>query len=316
MLKIIYAISIGKNCVTNCSMLILVDVYVIVVTYMQFLFCFNFQAEQKFLDMQVIRRQKQLDLIAVQAKLREIATELEKLQRGDDRYLALLTQEHSVIGDETKILREINEIEESEKTYFASLSSAVRESHEKERSRAERTKYWSVTASVIGAVLGIFGTSINNYLRMRELKTMVREQAAEGQSTKELIQNLSNSLLTQQQLVASFVDDVKNTVGDVGGTSTSAAVLTGTEKKLDALIDTNSSLQRDLLDIKQAISKNIVSTGHVNATVSEHDLTTSFRSVEQKLDSRLKSNAVYTASLVYGGFAISVAVLYAILKGT
>ena len=276
------------------------------------------QAEQKFLDIQVMRRKKQLELLDVQSKLKEISAELEKVQRGEDRYLALLTQEHSVIRDENKMLREINEIEESERTYFSALSSAVRESHEKERSRAERTKYWSVTASVIGAVLGICGTSVNNYLRMRELKAMIREQTQEGQTTKKLVTNLSENLLAQQQLVGSFVDDVKTYVGQsaVGEQAPSTPVLVGAEQKLDLVLDRNSALHKDVLEIKQMLSHLKSANGQENTLVLESDLNTSFRSVEQRLDSRLKSNAVYTASLVYGGFAISIAALYAILKGT
>ena len=52
------------------------------------------------------------------------------------------------------------------------LSNAVRNSHEKERAQAEKTKYWSVIGSVIGACIGIIGTTINNRMRMRELRSI------------------------------------------------------------------------------------------------------------------------------------------------
>jgi len=42
----------------------------------------------------------------------------------------------------------------TERTLFVEYSAAVRLSHEKERSRVERTKYWSIIASVSGTVLG------------------------------------------------------------------------------------------------------------------------------------------------------------------
>ena len=35
-----------------------------------------------------------------------------------------------------------------------SLSACLRESHEKERERGERTKYWSIFGSIIGAAIG------------------------------------------------------------------------------------------------------------------------------------------------------------------
>ena len=35
-------------------------------------------------------------------------------------------------------------------------------SHEKERAQAEKTKYWLVLGSILGACIGIVGTTINN----------------------------------------------------------------------------------------------------------------------------------------------------------
>lgn len=49
----------------------------------------------------------------------------------------------------------------------------VRISHEREREREERTKYWSLTASLIGAFFGIIGTSIGNELRMQRFREMI-----------------------------------------------------------------------------------------------------------------------------------------------
>lgn len=44
--------------------------------------------------------------------------------------------------------------EHAERQQFIAYSSAVRLSHEKERARVERTKYWSIIASVSGTVFG------------------------------------------------------------------------------------------------------------------------------------------------------------------
>ena len=38
----------------------------------------------------------------------------------------------------------------------------VRDSHEKERAQAEKTKYWSIIGSIIGTCIGIVGTTIIN----------------------------------------------------------------------------------------------------------------------------------------------------------
>lgn len=57
--------------------------------------------------------------------------------------------------------------EGSEREKFALFSAAVRESHEKERSRAERTKNWSILGSVLGALIGVMGSTYINRVRLQ-----------------------------------------------------------------------------------------------------------------------------------------------------
>lgn len=47
------------------------------------------------------------------------------------------------------------------------FSAAVRESHEKERTRAERTKNWSIIGSVLGALIGVMGSTYINRVRLQ-----------------------------------------------------------------------------------------------------------------------------------------------------
>merc|ERR1711915_998708 len=63
------------------------------------------------------------------------------------------------------------------------------DSHEKERSQAEKTKYWSVLGSILGTCIGIFGTTINNRMRMNELRRLVSQN-----STVEEIRAIGNQL--------------------------------------------------------------------------------------------------------------------------
>lgn len=73
----------------------------------------------------------------------------------------------------------------------------MRASHEKEREREERTKYWSLTASFIGAILGILGTSIGNELRMRRFKEMLPT----AQEVRPVLVELTNLVHKEQEQV-------------------------------------------------------------------------------------------------------------------
>ena len=80
-----------------------------------------------------------------------------------------------VLKDEKLLQDEFKMLEKFEREYFSGLSNAVRDSHEKERAQAEKTKYWSVLGSIIGTCIGIFGTTINNRMRMNELRRLVSQ---------------------------------------------------------------------------------------------------------------------------------------------
>lgn len=71
-------------------------------------------------------------------------------------------------------------------------------SQEKEREREERTKYWSITASLIGALLGIIGTSIGNELRMRKFKDMLPT----SQEVRPLLEEIAQVTHKEQQQVS------------------------------------------------------------------------------------------------------------------
>ncbi|KAG8311504.1 Coiled-coil domain-containing protein 51 [Homalodisca vitripennis] len=91
---------------------------------------------------------------------------------------------------------EIDSTEERE--CFTFLSSSVKESHEKERAQAERTKYWSVIGSVVGTVIGVIGSSINNEFKMRELRKLVMESAAHSQQSAE-VDKMAAAVLTRHE---------------------------------------------------------------------------------------------------------------------
>ena len=91
--------------------------------------------------------------------LQDIHMELEKTVRGENKYLVLVTQEHQVIKDEQSLMRELRQVENREREAMTVLSNSVRESQEKERAHAERTKYWTMLGFMVGLLFGIFGSA-------------------------------------------------------------------------------------------------------------------------------------------------------------
>ena len=112
------------------------------------------KAENEFMTTRSQVQSELSSLSSVQEKLKEVRRKLDRIPRDDERYLALATEEHRILVEEKKIKSEYEHLEALERDQFALLSGAVRDSHERERARAERTKHWSVIGSVGGAALG------------------------------------------------------------------------------------------------------------------------------------------------------------------
>jgi len=112
------------------------------------------KAENEFMTTRGQVQSARSSLSSVQEKLKEVRRKLDRIPRDDERYLALATEEHRTLVEEKRIKSEYEHLEALERDQFALLSGAVRDSHERERARAERTKHWSVIGSVGGAALG------------------------------------------------------------------------------------------------------------------------------------------------------------------
>lgn len=109
--------------------------------------------------------------------------------------------------------------EESERETFSLFSAAVRESHEKERSRAEKTKNWSIIGSVLGAMIGVLGSTYVNRVRLQELKALVLEAQKGPISLQEAIREQSSSHNSQQRDLSDLITNLKNLLQVVSVTS-------------------------------------------------------------------------------------------------
>lgn len=102
--------------------------------------------------------------------------------------------------------------EDSEREKFSLFSAAVRESHEKERTRAERTKNWSLIGSVLGALIGVAGSTYVNRVRLQELKALLLEAQKGPASLQEAIREQASSYSLQQRDLHDLMTDLRGLV--------------------------------------------------------------------------------------------------------
>lgn len=279
------------------------------------------EAERLFQKIQSERRSCQLKLTEIQNRLKDIHGRLEKFQRGDERYLSLLTEEYDVLRNEKVVLQDLRHWEQAEQDHFASLSSALRESHEKERARAERTKYWSVVGSIIGAAIGIVGSSINNFLKTKELKGMVTDVNIKNQEIKSAVGELSKVATEQYGQTVTFLSDLHTLLMDGKDSKVKLPLTLANQDNIKEL--SGEELLRTLrlkepqIDRETAVARKLVGVvkdGEENVVVVGEEISNLLNRMETDLEWKIKKSALMSSVLLYGAGFVTLAVMYSIAK--
>lgn len=117
--------------------------------------------------------------------------------------------------EEEVMTTHFQQFEQEERECFSILSSAVKESHEKERLQAERTKYWSIIGSILGTVLGVVGSTINNRYKMNEFRSILSEAVSTEEKLEVLAERLGNAVKSAAPAAAVQIDDRKMSKNDL-----------------------------------------------------------------------------------------------------
>lgn len=247
------------------------------------------------------------------------------MSRGEDRYLQLVTKEHAIIKEEKAALGHFDVLEKFERDHFSALSAAVRESHEKEREYAEKTKYWSVIGSVIGAVLGILGTTLSNHIRLKELRGMVK--SANNGRLEELIIDTSETLKSQYNTMQGFVGELKSLLIHPTAKSSLFLLPSGSEvsyspqlearihQVLEVIRQQEGTVTAEMNDIKALIVAERNKDSDVNMIYVGPEVQNILQETEDDLEWRIKMNSLGTVVFIYGAFALTLPVLYNIFRG-
>ncbi|KAK5873136.1 hypothetical protein PBY51_013777 [Eleginops maclovinus] len=173
------------------------------------------EAESAFMVARGMVREAHGSLEALQVRLKEVRDRLDRVSREEAHYLELATQEHRLLQEERRLRIAYENAEESEREKFALFSAGVRASHEKERTRAERTKNWSIIGSVLGALIGVMGSTYVNRVRLQELKNLLLEAQKGPESLQEALVVQAGNHRLQQDELRSLIDSLRLALSDV-----------------------------------------------------------------------------------------------------
>ncbi|XP_072928910.1 mitochondrial potassium channel isoform X4 [Hemitrygon akajei] len=259
----------------------------------------------------------------------------------------------NVTEDERRHRTAYENAEEAERETFALFSAAVRGSHEKERARAERTKNWSLVGSVLGAIIGVLGSTYINRVRLQELKALLLEAQKGPMNLQEALKEQASMHQIQNKELNTLVTNLKELVGQNGAVQQAGKATTNTGKsesvlKLDpfmiSLKEQATSLKRTntaLEGLEQKLKNLQMSLGQVASdiktvkvvaqtkpwhtvpseltqdwqTLATEDVIVGLAETEKRLEYQIRTNTVYSTVLTCAAFALTLPVLYVFFRG-
>ncbi|KAM4722070.1 mitochondrial potassium channel [Rhinophrynus dorsalis] len=309
------------------------------------------EAEKDFMVARGIVRESRESVESQQVKLKEVRDRLDRVSREDIQYLELATLEHKLLQEEKRLRASYVNAEECEREKFSLFSASVRESHEKERTRAERTKNWSIIGSVLGAVIGVMGSTYINRVRLQELKSLLLEAQKGPISLQEAIHEHASIHQSQQKDLGNLIISLRNMVPTASAPSHEPPIKTASVGLVDPVLaavkehmsyskETGQyleSLQQKYSSLEKSISRMATDVQNVKTRLSsqpaervvippipqgEHGQRDHLQSVilelaeaEQRLGTHIDRNSIYSTALTCTVFALSLPVLYILLKG-
>ncbi|XP_051763289.1 mitochondrial potassium channel [Ctenopharyngodon idella] len=315
------------------------------------------EAEKAFMVARGIVREAHTSLEALQVRLKEVRDRLDRVSREEAHYLELATLEHKLLQEERRFRMAYENAEEGEREKFALFSAAVRASHEKERTRAERTKNWSVIGSVLGALIGVMGSTYINRVRLQELKNLLLEAQKGPVSLQEAIKVQASMHKTQQDELSNLINSLRATVkGGVEDAKTvkpvfvppAAAVVptsasNASEEAIREILQHSQRAQGLIESLKPQLEQLEENVGKVGTEL--HAVKTTLQSrhlekpviqtrdtqlfvcdtevvvqglgqTEKRLEAHINKTSLYNTVLTCAAFAVTVPVLYIMLRGT
>ncbi|XP_047439044.1 mitochondrial potassium channel isoform X2 [Mugil cephalus] len=314
------------------------------------------EAEAAFMIARGMVREAHTSLEALQVRLKEVRDRLDRVSREEAHYLELATLEHKLLQEERRHRTAYENAESAEREKFALFSAAVRESHEKERTRAERTKNWSVIGSVLGALIGVMGSTYINRIRLQELKSLLLEAQKGPESLQEALKVQAGNHRSQQDELRSLIDSLRFALSDVfsqkngvlqakGGPTPDQPTLSRaalkdlhvssqrTESFLESLPPQLGQLEKGLgrvesvmLTVRKLLETRPQAEARSGQLATERPETgeqweseavvRGLEETQRTLGERIRTNTFYNAVFTYTATAITVSAVYLLLRGT
>ncbi|CAL1295246.1 unnamed protein product [Larinioides sclopetarius] len=196
------------------------------------------EVQNKVQSTQEKRRQVQDEIFRVQKKLQEMNDILHKMSLGDNMYISVATQVHELLKEQKRLQNEFTLSDQTERELQTTLALAINNSQDHERTYREKNKYLSLITGVVGGLLGLIGSSVNNWRHRKDIKLFAGD--------------ISNQVTDLQNAIIKL-----NSVSSPSSQTISKEVPEGTEDLLSEMKIQQQILQENINSMKSLLNDGI-----------------------------------------------------------
>ncbi|XP_043249387.1 uncharacterized protein LOC122395670 [Colletes gigas] len=169
-------------------------------------------AQDKLFKCQDERRKLNRQATIINDKLKEVYSELIQTKRDDPKYVQLTIIENKSLQEHTRIVSQLNLLENDEKDHFTQLATAIKEYHDSQTMNAQKYKYLSILASAILAIVSLAGSMIYNNKRIANVRNVIAEAQRSNESA--LQSNFQSLERNMNAWISQLVENRNNTKQD------------------------------------------------------------------------------------------------------
>lgn len=144
----------------------------------------------------------------LQDPIKSVRDKIQSTDRTDDNYPKLTRKEHELLKEQKTLESQLQDLKYKEQLALDELSRLLRQSHELERLRQERAKYWqiiSITLSLVGSLIALMAQ------RVRNQNTVMKELVG----TRELVLSTQEEQTSQISILCNEILNLKSEIADL-----------------------------------------------------------------------------------------------------
>lgn len=168
--------------------------------------------QNEFIKSQTKRRELGTKLLQLQIELNDLHNEIVVCNRTEEKYLRLITEEHQLAKKEIRLRNEFVMAEAEERENFTLFTTKIKETQDKEKEQALRTKYWTVVISCVITGIGLGGNSVISFLKSHKLNNKITSLGEKTQNLTSTVDEKVSVLAESQRSIVHGLNELRDTM--------------------------------------------------------------------------------------------------------